>query len=248
MIADRAGPEPANERAGRGARGRRAGGRRRGRRGRAWRWAWPAYAVSCCSRPGRAAPGGPRAASPPRSRATTDAARPRPRHRDRPGRACATPTWSPRVVAGGPAAIASLLRRGARWDRDARVGWRSGSRAATAAAVSCTPAATPPALEVHRVLEAALASAAVDRRAVRAARRAPAGPAATSGRLRHLTRGGRAGPQVTGADVDVRRTAAGLGPGRRAGHRRPGHAYARTTNPDGVDGPAWPPPCGSARR
>lgn len=139
------------------------------------------------------------------------------------------------VVAGGPAAIASLLRRGARWDRatDGRLalGLEGGHhrRRIVHAGGDTTGR------EVHRVLEAALATGA----AALATGASGAAPLLRrSGRLRHLTCGlGAGGPQVSGAVVDTARgvlrvsaRAVVLATGGL------GHAYARTTNPDGVDG------------
>lgn len=129
------------------------------------------------------------------------------------------------VVAGGPAAIASLLRRGARWDRDAQGRLALGLEGGHGRRRIVHAGGDTTGREVHRVLEDALAR--------------PAGPLLRrSGRLRHLTRGlGAAGPQVTGADVE---TSDGL---LRVSARAVvlatgglGHAYLRTTNPAGVDG------------
>ncbi len=144
------------------------------------------------------------------------------------------------VVAGGPAAIASLLRRGARWDRDADGRMSLGLEGGHGRRRIVHAGGDTTGLEVHRVLETALARAAGRAGAAGAAGAArPAGPLLRRpGRLRHLTRGlGAAGPQVTGAVVE---TSDGL---LRVSARAVvlatgglGHAYLRTTNPVGVDG------------
>jgi L-aspartate oxidase len=127
------------------------------------------------------------------------------------------------LVAGGPAAIATLLRRGARWDRqpDGRLALGLEGGHHRRRVVHAGGDATG--LEVHRVLEAALEASGVTRR---------------RGRLDLLTRGtGPDGPQVTGAVI---RTADG--PVRISARAVVlatggiGHAYLRSTNPEGVDG------------